>query len=195
MPPHQTNNFLSCDRLKLVRGVVTDTSPLRLKLVVLRADTTPVPSPFSPTDFSPATAAPQHTHACSLPGRHSPGLHLVQQVLSLLCSVHPRFTEGLYTPRSETGFSLQTNLVFSDSNYYIVVAQIAKIRVFFPAILPQMLGTSWYSVKKKLIGLEKEREERKEEILALPQIPPLVMIEGVYQSVFALVLCHLNYCT
>lgn len=72
--------------------------------------------------------------------------------------------EGLYTPVSETGFALQTNLLFSDSNYCIMVIQRAKISVFFPAILPQMLGTSWYSVKKKkLIGLEKEGEEIKEE--------------------------------
>lgn len=113
-----------------MRGIVTDTSPLRLKLVILRADKTPVPSPFSP-----ATAAPPHRLALCL-GDIPRGLHLVQQVLSLLCSVHPCFTEGLYTPASETGFALQINLLFSDSNYYIVVSQIVKIRIFFPAILP-----------------------------------------------------------
>lgn len=120
---------------------------LRIKLEILRAAKTPVASPFSPTDFSPATAAP-HTHTLALClGDFLPGLHLVQQVLSLLCSTHPHFTEGLYTPVSEMGFALQTNLLFSDSNYYIVVVQIAKSRVFFPAILPQMLSTSCYLVK------------------------------------------------
>lgn len=139
---------------------------LRIKLEVLRADKTPVPSPFSPTNFSPATAAPPHTLALCL-GDFLPGLHLVQQVLSLLCSTHPRFTEGLYTPVSETGFALQTNLLFSDSNYYIVVIQIAKSRVFFPAILSQMLSTSCYLVKSWLVGKRKGRRKKEENSMQL----------------------------